>query len=156
MVRRASPSPPSRAQTWLVGQDAAAVPEEDLYRENTDGGRSIVQAMPNQLLSRPPRPPSPLSSQTVKRAMRQSTAVERAVADHAAPTRNTPSLPVMPTTSQNPLLQPPRQLPVNAFTAVAFAAAVKASVCVSTQVTLMSTVESQMWCCCSHQDNSAL
>ena len=83
MVRRASPTPPSLVQTLHAGQDAAAaVPEEDVYREDTDG-RSIEQAMPNQLLPRPPRPPSPLLPHTIKRAKHQCTAVERAVADHA-------------------------------------------------------------------------
>ena len=51
MVRRASPSPLSRAQTWLAGQNAAAVPEEDEDREDADRtNRSVAQKQPNQLL----------------------------------------------------------------------------------------------------------
>ena len=57
MVRRASPSPLSRAQTWQAGQNAAAVPEEDVDREDADRtNRSVAQNQPNQLLSRPPTP----------------------------------------------------------------------------------------------------
>ena len=38
--------------TWLASQDAAAVPEEDVGREDAD--RSVAQALLNQLLPRPP------------------------------------------------------------------------------------------------------
>ena len=57
MVRRASPSPLSRAQTWQAGQNAVAVPEEDVDREDADRtNRSVAKKQPNQLLSRPPMP----------------------------------------------------------------------------------------------------
>ena len=46
-----------RAQTWLAGQSAAAVPDEDEDREDADRtNRSVAQKQPNQLLSRPPMP----------------------------------------------------------------------------------------------------
>ena len=38
--------------TWQASQDAAAVPEEDVGREDAD--RSVAQALLNQLLPRPP------------------------------------------------------------------------------------------------------
>ena len=53
MVRRASPSPKSRAQTWQASQDAAAVPKEDIGKEDSDN-RSILQALLNKLLLHPP------------------------------------------------------------------------------------------------------
>lgn len=52
MVRKASPSPPSRAQTWQVGQDPASVPEDG---EDADA-RSEALAQHTKLLSPPPIP----------------------------------------------------------------------------------------------------
>ena len=52
-VRRTSPSPPSWALTCQASQDAAAGPEEDVDREDSDT-RNVVQTLLNQLLLQPP------------------------------------------------------------------------------------------------------
>ena len=58
MVRRASPSPPSWAQTWLASQDATAIPDEN--RERVDKDTKVeVPAQPNQLLPCSPMPLTP-------------------------------------------------------------------------------------------------
>ena len=84
---RASPSPPSPTQTWQAGQDAAAaaVPEDDVDREDADVRRK-APAQSNQLPPCPPMPRSPLSllqCHTVTHAKRPSVAVECTVVTHS-------------------------------------------------------------------------
>ena len=49
MIRGASLSPHSQAQTWQAGQDATIVPKEDVQGDDIDD-RRVVQALLNQVL----------------------------------------------------------------------------------------------------------
>ena len=68
-----------------AGQDAAAVPEKDVNREDADA-RSVVQVPPNRRLPRPPMPLLPdhcrFSFALLSAPSPPSTAVEHAVAAH--------------------------------------------------------------------------